>query len=80
MASILRWLYPLSPKPIETCLWCMTGMHAELAHVDELQDERVVEQRGVGSFLCLDYNIGKHFPELVDNVEFGKDEKDRNFA
>lgn len=48
----------------------MTGMHGELAHVDEMQDERVVEQRGVGSFLCLEYNIGKHYSELVNNTEF----------
>ena len=78
IASILRWLYPLSPKPIEACLWCTTGMHGELAHVDELQDERVVEQRGVGSFLCVDYNIGKHYSELVDIVDSGNNEKDQN--
>ena len=78
LARFLRWLYPLSPKPIEACLWCTTGMHGELAHADELQDERVVEQRGVGSFLCVDYNIGKHYSEIANNMESGKDETDQN--
>ena len=78
VASILRWLDPLSPKPIEACLWCLTATHEELAHVEELQDESVVEQRGIGSFLCVDYNIGKHYSEVVDSMDSGKDEKEQN--
>ena len=31
LASVLRWLHPLSPKPFEVCTYCQTAAHGKTA-------------------------------------------------
>lgn len=51
LAWILRWLCPLSPKPYEACPCCPTAIHREPASGKVQQDDKYLEQRGIGIFL-----------------------------
>lgn len=51
LACVLRWLSPLSPKPYDSCSCCPTAMHRELPSGKVQQDDKYLEQRGIGIFL-----------------------------